>query len=149
MRSSDWSSDVCSSDLAHTTPHQRGNRRVAGSPRRTIHHPPRARRTRAMSVIGTFTPVKDGGWAGTIRTLTIEVKARFVPNDNRDSERTPEFRIFAGRSELGAAWREHKSGTDPREYMSGRIDGPGLPQTVSPAMYGAPAGRKRTENEAE
>src|SRR3546814_10585510 len=90
MRSSDWSSDVCSSDLAHTTPHQRGNRRVAGPPRRTIHHPPRARRTRAMSVIGTFTPVKDGGWAGTIRTLTIEVKARFVPNDNRDSERSEE-----------------------------------------------------------
>src|SRR3546814_12537504 len=83
MRSSDWSSDVCSSDLAHTTPHQRGNRRVAGPPRRTIHHPPRARRTRAMSVIGTFTPVKDGGWAGTIRTLTIEVKARFRSEERR------------------------------------------------------------------
>ena len=62
-----------------------------------------------MSIIGTFTPTKDGGWAGTIRTLTIDVKARFVPNDNRDSERAPEFRIFAGRSELGAAWRERPS----------------------------------------
>src|SRR3546814_13712130 len=112
MRISDWSSDVCSSDL-----------------------------TRAMSVIGTFTPVKDGGWAGTIRTLTIEVKARFVPNDNRDSERTPEFRIFAGRSELGAAWREHTSGENPREYLSVRLDGPGLPEPISTALFEAPDGR--------
>lgn len=42
-----------------------------------------------MSVIGTFTPIKDGGWEGTIRTLTIDVKARLIPNDNQDSERAP------------------------------------------------------------
>lgn len=74
-----------------------------------------------MSVIGTFTPAKDGGWTGTIRTLTIDVKARFVPNDNRDSDRAPEFRIFAGRSELGAAWRQRTSGENPREYLSVRL----------------------------
>ena len=56
-----------------------------------------------MAIIGTFTPTKDGGWTGTIRTLTIDVKARFVPNDNRDNDRAPDFRVFAGRSELGAA----------------------------------------------
>ncbi len=74
-----------------------------------------------MSVIGTFTPAKDGGWTGTIRTLTIDVKARFVPNDNRDSDRAPEFRVFAGRSELGAAWRQRTSGENPREYLSVRL----------------------------
>ncbi len=42
-----------------------------------------------MSIIGTFTPGKNGGWEGTIRTLTIDVKARLVPNDNQDSERAP------------------------------------------------------------
>ena len=52
-----------------------------------------------MAIIGTFTPTKDGGWTGAIRTLTIDVKAKFVPNDNRDSDRAPAFRIFAGRSE--------------------------------------------------
>ncbi len=34
-----------------------------------------------MSVIGTFTPTKDGGWTGTIRTLTIHAHVRLVPNE--------------------------------------------------------------------
>ena len=59
-----------------------------------------------MSVIGMFTPTREGGWSGTIRTLTIDAKLRFVPNDNRDSERAPAFKLFVGRSEVGAAWRE-------------------------------------------
>ena len=54
-----------------------------------------------MSIIGTFTPTKDGGWTGTIRTLTIDVKARFVPNDNRDNDRAPDFRVFAGARNSG------------------------------------------------
>src|SRR5579862_705590 len=94
-----------------------------------------------MSVIGTFIPTKEGGWTGTIRTLTIEVKARFVPNDNRDGERAPAFRVFAGRSELGAAWVEHTSGENPREYLSVRLDDPSLPEPISAAMFEAADGK--------
>ena len=47
-----------------------------------------------MSVIGMFTPTKEGGWSGTIRTLIIDAKLRFVPNDNRDSERAPAFKLY-------------------------------------------------------
>lgn len=94
-----------------------------------------------MSVIGTFTPAKDGGWTGTIRTLTIAVKARFVPNDNRDSERAPAFRIFAGHSEVGAAWRERTSGENQREYLSVRLDDPSLVEPISMAMFEAPDGK--------
>lgn len=93
-----------------------------------------------MSVIGTFIPTKDGGWSGTIRTLTIDVKARFVPNDNRDSDRAPDFRIFAGRSELGVAWREQTSGENPREYLSVRLDDPNFPEPLSAAMFESPSG---------
>ena len=88
-----------------------------------------------MSVIGRFTPNKEGGWIGTIRTLTIDVKARFVPNDNRDNEHAPAFRIFAGTSELGAAWRQHTSGENPREYLSVRLDDPSLPDGISAALF--------------
>lgn len=94
-----------------------------------------------MSIIGTFTPTKDGGWTGTIRTLTIDVKARFVPNDNRDSDRAPEFRVFAGRSELGAAWRERMSGENPRDYLSVRLDDPSLSEPLSAAMFEAADGK--------
>lgn len=90
-----------------------------------------------MSIIGTFSPTKDGGWTGTIRTLTIDVKVRFVPNDNRDSDRAPDFRVFAGRSELGAAWRERTSGENSREYLSVRLDDPVLAEPINAALFEA------------
>ena len=88
-----------------------------------------------MAIIGTFTATKDGGWTGSIRTLTINVRARFVPNDNRDNERAPDFRIMAGRSELGAAWVQRTKDEIPREYLSVHIDDPGLEEPVSAAMF--------------
>ena len=95
-----------------------------------------------MSVIGTFKPDRDGGWSGTIRTLTIDVKVRFVPNDNRSSERAPAFRIYAGHSELGAAWRQRTNGENPREYLSVRLDDPSLPNPFFAAMFESPDGRE-------
>ena len=95
-----------------------------------------------MSVIGTFTPTKDGGWTGTIRTLTIDVKARLVPNDNRDNARSPAFRLFAGRSEIGAAWHEHSGGDNPREYLSVKLDDPSLPEPITAAIFEAADGKE-------
>lgn len=95
-----------------------------------------------MSVIGTFTPSKGGGWEGSIRTLTMDVKARFVPNDNQDGERAPAFRIFAGRSEIGAAWRERSSGENPRDYLNVRLDDPALAEPVSAALFEAVGGKE-------
>ncbi len=94
-----------------------------------------------MSVIGAFSPHKDGGWVGTIRTLTINVKARFVPNDDRENEQAPLFRIFAGQSEIGAAWRQRTSGENSREYLSVRLDDPGLSEGISAAMFESEDGR--------
>ena len=55
-----------------------------------------------MATIGSFTAGKDG-YVGTIRTLPVNVKAKVVANDNKKSEAAPDFRIYAGRAELGAA----------------------------------------------
>jgi len=55
-----------------------------------------------MATIGSFTAGKDG-YTGTIRTLTVNVKARIVANDSKKSEGAPDFRVYAGRGELGAA----------------------------------------------
>ena len=95
-----------------------------------------------MSTIGMFTPTKEGGWEGYIRTLTIDVKARFVPNDNRDSEKAPAFRIFSGRSELGAAWRKQTTGENSREYLSVHLDDPSLPEGISAVLFEAADGRE-------
>lgn len=88
-----------------------------------------------MAVIGTFTPAPDGGWTGTIQTLTINVKARFVPNDNRENDQAPVFRVLAGKSELGAAWRQRSNADPPRAYLSVKFDDPALPEGISAALF--------------
>lgn len=98
----------------------------------------------SMAVIGTFVSTKEGGWVGTIRTLMIDVRARFVPNDNEESEVAPAFRIFAGDSEIGAAWRRQSGGEHPREYLSVSLHDPTLPEPISAAMFQAPDGRAST-----
>ena len=47
-----------------------------------------------MANIGTFTAEKDG-YTGQLRTLTLNVKVKLVPNDKGDSESAPDFRLQA------------------------------------------------------
>ena len=70
-----------------------------------------------MATIGSFTAGKDG-YVGTIRTLTVNVKAKIIANDSKKSEGAPDFRVYAGRAELGAAWKAQTNGEEPRDYLS-------------------------------
>jgi uncharacterized protein (DUF736 family) len=88
-----------------------------------------------MSVIGTFAPAKDGGWTGSIRTLTINTKVRLVPNDNRDNEKAPVFQVFAGQSRIGDAWAARSSGDPPKDYLRVRLDDPSLSEPISAALF--------------
>ena len=88
-----------------------------------------------MTTIGVFHPTNEGGWAGTLRTLSLEARLRFVPNDNRATEAAPAFRIFAGDSEVGAAWRRQSAGEQPREYLSVSLDDPAWSQPVAAALF--------------
>ena len=90
-----------------------------------------------MAQIGAFT-LKDGTWTGTLRTLTINVKAQLVPNKEK-AKGAPDFRLYAGGAELGAAWREDsKDGETP--YLSVKLDDPSFAQPMRAAFF---------ENEAE
>ena len=95
-----------------------------------------------MSVIGTFTPTKDGGWTGSIRTLTIHAHVRFVPNDNRENENAPTFRIFVGRSRIGDAWTARSNGENPKNYLRIRVDDPALPEPLSWALFQSEDGKE-------
>ena len=88
-----------------------------------------------MTVIGTFVPSKEGGWIGCIQTLTIKARLRFVPNDNRENENAPAFRVFVGRSRIGDAWQATSSGEEPRDYLRVRLDDPSLPEPISAALF--------------
>ena len=88
-----------------------------------------------MPVIGTFSAVKDG-YAGTIRTLTVATKVRLVANDRKEGEGAPDFRIFAGTAEIGAAWRKIKQGAE-QTYLRVKLDDPALPQPIWGALLEA------------
>ena len=57
-----------------------------------------------MANIGTFTAEKDG-FTGQLRTLTLNVKVKLVPNDKGDSENAPDFHLQAAGHEIGARGR--------------------------------------------
>ena len=88
-----------------------------------------------MSVIGTFAVAKNGGWTGSIRTLTINMKVRLVPNDNRDNDTAPVFRVFAGKSHIGEAWAARSNGKTPKDYLRVRLDDPSWPEPISAAFF--------------
>lgn len=88
-----------------------------------------------MSSIGIFVPAKDGGWTGSIHTLTINTKLRFVPNDNRDSDNAPAFRVFAGQSRVGDAWEARSNGDNPKNYLRVKLDDPSFSEPISAALF--------------
>ena len=85
-----------------------------------------------MAQIGAFT-MKDGAWTGTIRTMTINVKAQLVPNKEK-ANGAPDFRLYAGGAELGAAWRQDsKDGETP--YLAVKLDDPSCAQPMRAAFF--------------
>lgn len=87
-----------------------------------------------MAQIGAFT-LKDGAWTGTIRTMTINIKAQLVPNrEKAKGKDAPDFRLYAGGAELGAAWRQDsKDGETP--YLSVKLDDPSFAQPMRAAFF--------------
>lgn len=87
-----------------------------------------------MATIGMFTASQDG-YVGTIRTLTVNVKVRIVANDQKKSESAPDFRVYAGKAELGAAWKARTSGDEPRDYLSVQLDDPSFAEPIRAALF--------------
>ncbi|WP_380879425.1 hypothetical protein ACFB49_22130 [Sphingomonas sp. DBB INV C78] len=72
-----------------------------------------------MATIGTFTRGEDGSFAGTIRTLTLNVKASIKPVAT-DNDKAPDHRVYAGVTEFGAGWS--KTSREGRDYLSLKLD---------------------------
>ncbi len=79
-----------------------------------------------MSTIGTFDR-SGNGYAGTVRTLNVNVKVKLVPNE-KESDKAPDFRVLAGNYEIGAAWR--KTSQANRPYLSVTLDDPSFPAAI-------------------
>ena len=92
-----------------------------------------------MAQIGTFKS-DDGGFTGIIRTLTLNAKAVFRPAD-KDNEKAPDYRLFAGPVEIGAAWK--KTSREDREYLSLKLDDPSFPAPIYASLVEGEGGEQR------
>ena len=91
-----------------------------------------------MATIGNFTKTENG-FTGMVKTLNLNVKTvKFVPAEG-DSERGPDFRIFAGAINFGAAWKKTARETQ-REYLSVKLDDPSFPAPIYASLVEADDG---------
>ena len=80
-----------------------------------------------MATIGSFTLV-DGAMVGRLTTLTIDTDVRFEPVTDRVAAGVPDFRLFRGSSELGAAWAKlNKAG---RRFYVVALDDPSFARPI-------------------
>lgn len=80
-----------------------------------------------MTTIGTFTKTSNC-FSGTLRTLTLDIKAKLVALE-KPSDNAPDYRVVAaGNYEVGAAWK--KISQADRPYLSITLDDPSFPTTV-------------------
>ncbi len=80
-----------------------------------------------MAAIGTFTAQGDG-YTGSIKTLTLNVKTAVLRPNEKTDDKAPDFRIFSGQTEFGAAWKR-KSQQD-RDYLSVKLDDPSFTSPI-------------------
>jgi uncharacterized protein (DUF736 family) len=91
-----------------------------------------------MSTIGNFS-ASGNGYVGTVRTLNLNVKVKLVPNDEKDRDNAPDFRILAASGyEIGAAWK--KVSKADRPYLSVSLDDPSLPNAIFARLVEGEAG---------
>ena len=91
-----------------------------------------------MATIGTFTKSSDGSsYVGTVKTLALNVKAKIAQAD-KENDKAPDYRIFAGGIELGAAWR--KTSGAGREYLSVKLDDPSFPAPIFASLVATEGG---------
>src|SRR3546814_5663883 len=104
MRISDWSSDVCSSDLTLTAFPSAEAVPADGLFNLT------AKET-VMPQIGQFT-AENENFVGRVHTLTLYRELTIVPAEPSDAENAPAYRVLHGAEdgpEVGAGWKDRKS----------------------------------------
>jgi uncharacterized protein (DUF736 family) len=74
-------------------------------------------RSNHMATIGQVQRKADGSFAGTLATLTITTPITIVPIKNKKSEAAPDYRVMAGRVELGAGWTKTAESSG-KQYVS-------------------------------
>ena len=91
-----------------------------------------------MATIGTFTKDDAGNYNGAIKTLTLNVKQAVIRKVEKDNDKAPDFRIFSGQTEFGAAWM--KTSRENRDYLSVKLDDPSFHAPIYASLVDAEEG---------
>ena len=91
-----------------------------------------------MATIGTFMKQADGSYSGAIKTLTLNVKAAQLRENEKSDDKAPDYRIFAGQTEFGAAWK--RTSRENRDYLSCKLDDPSFPVPIYASLVEAEEG---------
>jgi uncharacterized protein (DUF736 family) len=79
-----------------------------------------------MAIIGTFTK-QDNGYQGSLATLTVKAKVSINPVE-KTSDKAPDFRVFTGTTEIGAAWSA--TSKEGKAYLSVKLDDPSFAAAI-------------------
>ena len=93
-----------------------------------------------MPQIGNFARGEDGVFHGTIRTVTLDVETVIRPA-GKESDKAPDYRVFAGPVEFGAAWR--KISREDRAYLSVKLDDPSFAAPIYASLVEGENGELR------
>lgn len=80
-----------------------------------------------MAIIGNFTKQENGGYVGSIETLTLKGRVTFEPLSKR-GEKSPDYRITSGLADIGAAWGSTSEGAS---VLSVRLDDPSFAAPIN------------------
>ena len=80
--------------------------------------------------IGTFEKTEDGQFHGQIKTLTKVAALVLYPNEDKTTEKAPDYRIVSNQTgaECGAAW--NMMSQDDKPYISVKLDDPSFANTL-------------------
>ena len=75
---------------------------------------------------------------GTADLWRTNKKVRFVANEKKKTENSPDYFVKSCRYDLGVAWNdvtEPDDDTPPLEYISVKLDGPEMVKPINAALF--------------
>jgi uncharacterized protein (DUF736 family) len=89
-----------------------------------------------MAHIGQFTRTHNG-YAGRLKTLSVEVDIALTTTEPSDAENAPDYRVIIGNDDksldIGAGWK--RKGEKAGDYVSVLIDDPMLPRPINANLF--------------
>ena len=93
-----------------------------------------------MPAIGYVARNDNGGFSGSLKTLSIRASVEIVPNRSKSSDTQPDYRVLSDGVEIGAGW--NKTGeTSGKDYVSLSLAAPEFGPRKLYANLGRAAGQ--------